>query len=163
MNKEIRKLIRYAEPYGWTFEGISGTDHPVLRHRSGARMTIPSSPSDWRALTNARADIRRVAGEGSDSGPAANYRKGMPRRDRFDMDLVRDEAEQREAAAVARLAEIIELQVRYYEATDRLSRLDPEVDKVQTVPVARELRIVRERLHAIGAETPPLQGLRQYV
>jgi hypothetical protein len=160
MNKDLRELIEWAGSYGWSYVGLSGTDHPVIQHTSGKRLVMPSSPSDWRSWQNTRADIRRIAGEGSDSGPAAKYRKGLSRtRPRFSMDAALAEQEQRETEALCRFVRLIELQVRFYEVKDQLLRLSPKKDKVEAVRLAQELRIVREELRVIGGETPPLQGL----
>lgn len=158
MHKEVRELIRWAGQYGWAYAGLAGNDsHPVLRHKSGIEYPLAGTPSDWRTLKNARSDLLRLAGEGSDSGPAGKYRKGLDRkRQRFDMDAAVQEIEDREVHDLCRLVRMIELQCRFHKLADEVSGLHPRLDKVQTVRLAHELRTITEELKILGAETPVL-------
>jgi hypothetical protein len=45
---------------GRTGHGVLTVDGKVLRQASGLPFSIPSSPSDQRALANTRAQLRRV-------------------------------------------------------------------------------------------------------
>jgi hypothetical protein len=51
-----------AREYGATLD-VTGSCHYRLRLPSGAIVFAPGTPSDWRALRNVRAELRRAAGE----------------------------------------------------------------------------------------------------
>jgi hypothetical protein len=54
------EFIEAAEANGWSWR-VTGTGHlRVFRPGSTAAVTVPATPSDHRALRNARADARRV-------------------------------------------------------------------------------------------------------
>lgn len=63
-SKDVRALIREittkeAKENGWTAERPKGRQHYTIR-RHGIRVaTIAHSPSDYHAVDNARADLRR--------------------------------------------------------------------------------------------------------
>lgn len=59
MNKEVRKLIKWAEANGWHFVRRTSTGHIMLRHDTGVSVTMASTPSDPRAIRNARSDMQR--------------------------------------------------------------------------------------------------------
>lgn len=154
MHKEVRELIKWARQFGWSPDRNS--DHPILRHPNGAQVTVPGSPSDHRSLANTRSVLLRLAGQTSDSGPAAKYRKGMGRRNAFNMAAALYEQEQREAEQICRLARMIELQCHFYDLADTLAGLNPRLDKVQAIKLAHELRVIKKELKHLGAETPKL-------
>lgn len=143
MHKDVRQLIAWAEQFGWTVErqGV----HPVLRHRSGARVTLPATPSDWRALKNARKVIMRLAGIENPSGPAGKYRKGVRRQPRFQMPSA-FERDEREAERIHRFLLQLELNARERELTVQMLKYNPRRDSVILMKLAAELRDVRERL-----------------
>jgi hypothetical protein len=63
-SKDVRALIREittkeAKNNGWTADRLKGHTHYTIR-RNGIRVaTIAHSPSDYHAVANARADLRR--------------------------------------------------------------------------------------------------------
>lgn len=60
--KEVKELMAEVEKLG-TWQGrLGGQGHIVLRHTSGLRVTVSSTPSNPRSLSNTRAEIRRVEG-----------------------------------------------------------------------------------------------------
>lgn len=60
MKKEVKDVLRIAEQHGFTCIGRSGKDHWTLQHSSGAKMTLPSSPSHGRWKQNSVAHIKRI-------------------------------------------------------------------------------------------------------
>jgi predicted RNA binding protein YcfA (HicA-like mRNA interferase family) len=57
--KEVDKLIRQLVTQGWKFWW--GGKHGRIRHPQGFPvLTVPKSPSDYRAALNFRRDIRKV-------------------------------------------------------------------------------------------------------
>jgi len=59
MSKDLKQLIRDLPP-AWKAMPTRG-GHMKLRHESGAIVTCASTPSDWRAIRNLRARIKRVS------------------------------------------------------------------------------------------------------
>lgn len=57
-----RTMRVLAKEYGATLD-VTGGSHYRLRLPSGAVVFAPGTPSDWRALRNLRANLRRAAGE----------------------------------------------------------------------------------------------------
>lgn len=54
------EFITAAETLGWSWR-VTGTGHlRVYRQGAQGAVTVPATPSDHRALRNARADARRV-------------------------------------------------------------------------------------------------------
>jgi hypothetical protein len=55
------RTIRYlAREYGATLD-VTGSCHFRLRLPNGGLVYAPSTPSDWRAVRNLRANLRRAA------------------------------------------------------------------------------------------------------
>lgn len=149
LKPEIRALVEWAAPYGWSLDGETGRNHPVLRHTSGAELTLPSTPSDWRGLANTRADIRRISGIPSDSGPAARYRH-EPRRDRFDMDAaVREQRERRRREAEAE-AEARPLRASLAVKLEALRCLDPRRHSQHARYLAADIVALQRQLKELG-------------
>jgi hypothetical protein len=60
MKKQIRELIRIAEAQGWE---VTPTNSSHLRWRGPeghGLVFTPSTPSDWRSIKNATAQLRRA-------------------------------------------------------------------------------------------------------
>jgi len=55
INKFIKSLIR-----GEKWSCLRGKKHPYLYSPKGKRITVPSTPSDYRAYQNFKKDIMRV-------------------------------------------------------------------------------------------------------
>jgi hypothetical protein len=65
--KDWRKLARAIQEKGWEFE--EGTKHVKAFGPGGGFLTLPKTPSDWRAYLNQRARFRRWCRErGLDPG-----------------------------------------------------------------------------------------------
>lgn len=62
-SKETREVVKLAKLIGWTFIGYSGGGHIRLEHTSGARYTIPATPSDRRGRMAALTDLQRIGGQ----------------------------------------------------------------------------------------------------
>lgn len=61
-NKEIQKLVARLVRSGWVFENGR---HGKLRPPCGKGfITIPRTPSDWRAFRNLMRDINRLGANG---------------------------------------------------------------------------------------------------
>lgn len=73
MRKEVRELIEWAAGLGWVNAGQDGGGHYKLT-RNGVTARVPATPGGSRSLENARGDLRRLAGVGSDSPKAGRYR-----------------------------------------------------------------------------------------
>lgn len=61
MKKEVRQVVKYAEDYGFRWEGYTGTGHAKLRHKGGQMLIMATSPNGgnrWRK--NALALIHRI-------------------------------------------------------------------------------------------------------
>lgn len=63
MHKVIRELVDEAKTIGWTFVGMTGAGHLRMMHPNGSQMTLPNTPSEYRGLKNARAQLERLAGQ----------------------------------------------------------------------------------------------------
>jgi predicted RNA binding protein YcfA (HicA-like mRNA interferase family) len=55
-----RELMMMMRELGFAQIRRTGSGHICWRHPSGVRYVTPSSPSDYRGIRNARADIRRA-------------------------------------------------------------------------------------------------------
>lgn len=61
MNKEIRELVRVATHQGWSYQSQGGHLHLAPPNGSSAGVQIvASTPSDTRAIANARAQLRNA-------------------------------------------------------------------------------------------------------
>jgi hypothetical protein len=57
--KDIDCLVRQHVDGGWTYR--RGRKHGTLSPPAGGpRVTVPGTPSDWRALRNFERDLRRA-------------------------------------------------------------------------------------------------------
>jgi predicted RNA binding protein YcfA (HicA-like mRNA interferase family) len=56
---DIRDVLDEFRASGWVVARISGSSHPVLVAPDGAHTTLSSTPSDRRAATQARAELKR--------------------------------------------------------------------------------------------------------
>jgi hypothetical protein len=56
--KDINKLVNGLVSLGWSFR--SGKKHGVISSPAGGRVTIPSTPSDRRAVYNLQRNIRHI-------------------------------------------------------------------------------------------------------
>lgn len=58
-SKEIDAIVKNLVRRGWSFKW--GKKHGRLGHPAcGARLTVPKSPSDWRASLNFRRDLQHL-------------------------------------------------------------------------------------------------------
>lgn len=62
MSDDLRKFLRNAEALGFTRDGIDGSGHIRLRHISGRKMSIASSPSRKTTRRNEIVRMQRIAG-----------------------------------------------------------------------------------------------------
>ena len=61
MNKEVKQVIKYAEDFGFEFEGFTGSGHTKLRHKGGQMIIMATSPNGGnRWKKNAVAMIHRI-------------------------------------------------------------------------------------------------------
>lgn len=63
-HKDLRVLLAELAAEGWQDEGHTGKTHIKLRHTTGALVFLAGTPSDRRALKNARAAARRALAAG---------------------------------------------------------------------------------------------------
>jgi len=56
-DKNIHLLVHRLIALGWRYH--QGKKHGAIISPTGKKMTIPSTPSDYRAFYNFRSDIRR--------------------------------------------------------------------------------------------------------
>ncbi|RWA52100.1 hypothetical protein AU476_19240 [Cupriavidus sp. UYMSc13B] len=56
--KEINELVHSLVCDGGEF--VPGKKHGKLRLKSGKTITLPRSPSDYRAILNIKSDLRRL-------------------------------------------------------------------------------------------------------
>lgn len=61
--KDLLPIFRELKLKGWIISKTkTGSGHHRVVAPCGTPMTLPSTPSDWRGLKNAKADIRRIEG-----------------------------------------------------------------------------------------------------
>jgi hypothetical protein len=58
MKRDIKQLLRWARGRGWT-ASPTGRGHWCLRHPRNGIVYMSGTPSDWRALHNAKARLLR--------------------------------------------------------------------------------------------------------
>lgn len=58
-NKDFNVLVKQLVRMGWTFRRGGGHGRLISPH-GGSTLTVPSSPSDHRALQNFRRDVRQA-------------------------------------------------------------------------------------------------------
>jgi len=62
VKKEVRQVIKYAEAYGFHYEGQTGSGHAKLRHKGGQMLVMGTSPNGGnRWKQNAVALIHRIS------------------------------------------------------------------------------------------------------
>ena len=59
-NKEINKIVKSLLREGW--KTVHKNKHLRIESPNGEKMTVPFSPSDVRAETNFRQQIRKITG-----------------------------------------------------------------------------------------------------
>ncbi len=59
--KKIDALVRSLRAEGWGYR--RGRKHGVLISPNGSKLSVPSTPSDWRAFENLKSDARRLKPE----------------------------------------------------------------------------------------------------
>lgn len=148
MKPEIRAIVDWASSYGWTLRpSKDGGGHWVLDHPTKGSVRLPDTPSEARGIANAKANIRRLSGLQSDSGPAARYRH-EPRQERFSMDETMKERALRrahqEAEALRRARARIDLEEAYAE----LSKVSPRKDPDRARELAARIVELREQLNS---------------
>ena len=57
-DKDIRKVVRNLISRGWGLK--AGKKHCCIISPTGRKVTIPSTPSDHRAIYNFRSDVRKI-------------------------------------------------------------------------------------------------------
>lgn len=57
-DKDIHRQVRQLLKQGWEYR--AGKRHGAIVSPKGDKLAIPSTPSDYRALRNFCADIRRI-------------------------------------------------------------------------------------------------------
>lgn len=130
----VRAIVDWAAVHGWVLQDAKdGSGHWVLRHPEHGTYRLPDTPGEYRGLENARADLRRLSGLPSDSGPAAKYRHES-RTERFDMEATLRERRLREAKAeaeaLARRRETEAAQERVDLLTTRLDAAYAELESI---------------------------------
>lgn len=154
LKPEIQELVDWAQRHRWKLDSKpDGKGHPVLR-KGGSTVRLPLTPSDHRGLKNAYADIRRISGIPSESGPAAKYKHEPKRkyRDRFDMDAAIREREERRKQLEAEAAELHELHGNYELTLDKIKRCDPRKDAAELRQLAGYALYLRRELLRRGVE-----------
>jgi hypothetical protein len=58
-NKDFNVLVKQLVRMGWTFRR-GGRHGRLISPHGGPTLTVPSSPSDHRALQNFRRDVRQA-------------------------------------------------------------------------------------------------------
>lgn len=57
-NKDINSMVKELLRNGWDI--VRSSKHVKLKSPTGRTLTVPSTPSDIRAVLNFRADIKRL-------------------------------------------------------------------------------------------------------
>lgn len=61
LSKALREFMRDEEEHGWVLVGRAGSGHYIAQHQAtGAKVFLPSTPSDYRTLRNCRAKMRQL-------------------------------------------------------------------------------------------------------
>lgn len=62
-SKYARELVKWARRAGWEYIGRTSKGHLRLEHAAtGRRYTIAATPSNSRAIIEAKTDLARLAG-----------------------------------------------------------------------------------------------------
>lgn len=59
MNKELKQLIAKLEAQGWTIKTGGGHIKALAPNKADGMVTFGSTPSDYRAMKNTVAELRR--------------------------------------------------------------------------------------------------------
>lgn len=97
MRPEVKEIIDWAVAHGWTYEGKPGGHHKI-RWTDGTLYSLPSTPSEYRSLKNAKAELERITGAKFPRQKAGKLRHLGRRRPRFDMAAALEERDERRAA-----------------------------------------------------------------
>jgi hypothetical protein len=148
LKPEIRAIVDWAEQLGWTIDPKQrSSGHYLMRHTSGATVTIPNTPSDYRALDNIRAQIRRSSDAEDQSHRSPKYRHERRHRDVFDMDAAIRERDARLSQALSEHTEALEdLRAAYDAMVGQLSTLDPRRDQRRIRLIARAAAALKHRM-----------------
>jgi predicted RNA binding protein YcfA (HicA-like mRNA interferase family) len=57
-DKEISKLVKQLIKSGWAFK--QGKKHGLIYAPKGGRITVPCTPSDWRAHLNFKRNLKEL-------------------------------------------------------------------------------------------------------
>ncbi len=60
MQKEIREIVEEAQRQGWRVRPLKSGHVLLLAPDGKSTATLPGTPSDWRSLKNAIAEMRRA-------------------------------------------------------------------------------------------------------
>ncbi|MFM0593980.1 hypothetical protein [Paraburkholderia dilworthii] len=60
-DKDVSATIASLVKSGWQYRTAGHSKHAKIIAPNGRKMTVPYSPSDWRALRNLRRDAERLA------------------------------------------------------------------------------------------------------
>lgn len=58
-NKEVSAIVRTLLNSGWRY--MAGRKHVKIIAPNGRKLTVPGTPSDWRASMNFKRYVRRMA------------------------------------------------------------------------------------------------------
>lgn len=147
MKAGVRAVVEWAAEHGWRLDGKDGGGHWVLRHPKGWAVRLPDTPSEGRGLANAKAQIRRLSGLSSDSGPAAKYRHES-RRERFDMDAAVREARLRRAYEEVAIRNRLFLSEELDRARAELAMIDPRREPLKAREAAAKVLHLRRKLNS---------------
>jgi len=73
MSDDLKRLIRDAAQLDFEFHGPFG-GHFHFVHTSGQRVTTSSTPGDWRAWINFRAQMERISGKRLPRASAGSFK-----------------------------------------------------------------------------------------
>lgn len=68
MNRDVQQLIKRLEQRGLVVKALRGGHYRVQTRGGRYLATFPSTPSCWRSIQNAEADIRRALRQGAPKG-----------------------------------------------------------------------------------------------
>lgn len=109
---EVKDLIRWAQELGWTYEGIGGNGHHILK-LGGHIVPVANTPGEYRTLKNTEAKIRKFTGPNTPprvQKVAGKFRKGGGGRSGFQFDAAVRDRDERSRKIEAVHADIEKLQ-----------------------------------------------------
>lgn len=75
MASERTEHLKSVNALGFVVDGVDGCGHVQVHHpATGARYSVASSPSDWRARRNELAELERIAGKKLPRQKSGKYR-----------------------------------------------------------------------------------------